>query len=99
MVAVAIGLVLALLATIVVTYRRRHAPEAIVPRFTMPATVTPLSALALLRRIEEDPTALDSENRAILRDEVRELERRYFAAGPVQPPDETKRGFPTPIRV
>ena len=89
-VAVAIGLFLALLTAIFATYRRRNAAVVAIPRFTMPAVITPLSALALLRRIEEDSTALAGDQHATLQEEVQDLERRYFAPGEVEEADPVR---------
>ena len=59
-------------------------------RAPVPEIITPLTTLALLRRIEEDPAALDAGARRTLEAEVKEIERRYFGPGETEEPDEKK---------
>ncbi|MGQ0627964.1 MAG: hypothetical protein ACT4PL_07680 [Phycisphaerales bacterium] len=79
--AAAVGLGLVILGGVAAAFLRRRAPvEVRPPRFTVPPTVTPVNAIAVLRRIASVPeVSLPEGERVRLVTQIADLEREYFA--------------------
>jgi len=61
-------------------FRKRRVQQVYVPRFTVPAEVTPVSAIATLKHIAGMPqVSLAEGERVALITQIDDLERRYFA--------------------
>lgn len=75
------GVLLTAAAMILLLRRTGRKPDR-APLFHVPDEVTPVGAIALLRRIGESrATALGDDERLRIADAAREIERRYFAPG------------------
>ena len=67
-----------------VVRNRKKEVATLVPAFTIPADLTPVSAVGLLRRISAaGGTALAELQRREIASEIEAIEQRYFAKGAV----------------
>jgi hypothetical protein len=76
--------VIASLLALWIVHRRRSQRAVAAPRFLMPTRITPVDAIALLRKIHAaNGEALRSAEQVELKTTIDDLERRYFAPTPV----------------